>query len=141
MLHVVTCEIDGIYGPCGHVFNSRQEALAFAKAIAETALDQLCDAVPLGEWYDLAGEEVDPYQALKSDDPDLVGDMIGQISDAMKADRSGYVDLADFDDIFELLVGHDVASWCSNSLKVRIAELHRAYSSLLDDLEKEWACE
>jgi hypothetical protein len=138
MLYAVTYELEGIQGPGGYVSRSRSEVLGFAKGIAEVVLDQLGDAVSIEEWYDLNGEEANPRILLQSDDPDQVTDVISQISDAMKAERSGYLDLKEYTNLFELADAEGVESWCSSTLRARLHELRKGYWAVVDELSAEW---
>ncbi len=138
MLYAITYEIEGISGPGGAIKTSQKDIVDLAKPMAETALYQLDDAVSLGEWYNLEGEDTDPRKILYLDDIDEVINIIGQISDAMKADKVGYIDLHEYEDIFQLIEDQDVTSWCSSSLKDSIAKVRKDYFGLVHELSDEW---
>lgn len=138
MLYVVTYEIEGICGPGGSVNTSRDEIIRFAKSMAEIALDQMGDDVSFGEWFDLDGNETDPQKLLQSNDLDEVTNIISQISDAMKSQRAGYLDLWEYSDVFQLIEEHEVIAWCSAALKDQITQVRKAYFALVRDLSDEW---
>lgn len=137
MIYAMTYEIEGICG--GSVNTSQMEIINFAKSMAETALDQLDDAISLGEWFDLSGNETEPMKSLLSGDIDEIQDMIGQISDRLKAKKMGFIDLWEYQDIFQLIEYHDVTSWCSKSLKDHIATARKANCGLVQEFANEWS--
>jgi hypothetical protein len=112
--------------------------MRFAKSMAETALDQMDDAVSVVEWYDLDGNETDPRKLLQSNDLDEVANIISQISDAMKSQRAGYLDLWEYGDVFRLIEEHEVTTWCSEALKDQIAQVQKVYFALVRNLSDEW---
>jgi hypothetical protein len=138
MLYAVTYQIEGICGPGGSVDTSRDEIMRFAKSMAEIALHQMDDAVSVVEWYDLDGNETDPRKLLQSNDLDEVANIISQISDAMKSQRAGYLDLWEYGDIFRLIEEHEVTTWCSEALKDQIAQVQKVYFALVRNLSDEW---
>lgn len=135
MLYLVAYHLDGITNHGGAICTSRSEAVAFAKSMAETALAQ---GVSIDEWYDLEGEEVDPHKALSSDNEDLIVDMIGQVSDALKGSGPDYIDICEYDDLLALIEAQHVIEWCSPATKARIQDFRRAYEELIVDLDREW---
>lgn len=140
MLYAVTYEISGIVGPAGFIDTDRDEVVRFAKSIAEVSLDCLGDRVTVHEWYDLEGEEVrDLRSLLKSGDEKEVLDIIGQISDHMKGQKEGNIDIWEYKDIFELVDEHNVMSWCSKSLNKEIARIRKEYFSLIREISDEWS--
>lgn len=138
MIYSLYFYIDGITGPGGYANESLAEVISFARGMAEVALDHLDDHVNWCEWFDLAGDEANPYDLLHSDDADQLQDILSQISDLMKAKGYGWIDIQTHDDLFCLANHHDVGSWASEKFNHRLKELRKAYSSLIDDLSSEW---
>lgn len=138
MLYAITFEINSIFSPGGSVKTTRAEIIGFAKSMAKLALDQLGDAVSFVEWFDLNGEETSPHKSLQSGDIDEIENIIGQISDTMQVHNLGYIGLWEYEDIFHLIEDQDVISWCSTSLKDRIATARKAYFGLVHELANEW---
>ncbi len=139
MLYTCYFEIDGIVGPSGYVSDSRDEIVEAAKGMGEIALDQMDDATSTYEWYDLSGNAADPRTLLDSDDSDEVLNVVAQISDTLKPRGDGFIDVAEFNDIFELLEWHRVSSWCSAELRDQIKALGTARAEVLHRLSDEWA--
>ena len=139
MLYAVTYELVGISGPGGSVARSEEEVVRFAQSLAEVALDQLGDAVPFADWYDLEGNDAKPRALLLSSDMEEVRNVITQISDQMKAQGQGYIDFWEYSDIFELVCDQQVELWCTSSLKKRIAEIRKEYYSIVHEISDEWA--
>ena len=138
MLHAVTFKIEGICGPAGYVDTSRDKVIRHAKSIAEVALDQMGDGVSFHEWFDLEGNEAEPFNLLQSADLIEVENIVVQISDAMKGEGSGCIDVHEYSDLFQLIEDQNFDSWCSASLKDRITEVKRAYFSLIQAISDEW---
>lgn len=138
MIYAVYCELEGIMSPGGVVKLDREEVTIYAKSMASIGLDLLDDTVNLVEWYDLNGEETDPYKMLQSDNLDEVENIIVQISDEMKTGNVGCIDLRKYEDIFEFIEDQNVNSWCSKSIKDRIYDLKKEYFSIINDISDEW---
>ena len=138
MIYAVTYEIVGITGQEGAVDVSRERILEFAKNMAQVALDHLGDSVNFVDWYDLNGDEIETNALLTSADADELTDSISQISDELKCQREGWIDLWEYSDLFELVKEHYVEEWCSQQMKQRIADVRREYYGLVYDLSEEW---
>lgn len=138
MLYAVIYEIEGITLPSGYVNTSRDEVIRVAKSIAEMALDQMGDAISLYDWYDSDGNEAEPFKLLQSANLEEVKNIVIQISDDMKGERSGYIDFLEYSDIFELIKEQEVTSWCSASLKEEITQVKKAYFALVHHLSDDW---
>lgn len=138
MIYAVYCELEGIISPGGVVNSKREEVINHAKSMAVIGLDLLDDAVNLVEWYDLNGEETDPYKMLQSDNLDEVENIIVQISDEMKTGNVGCIDLGKYEDLFEFIDSQDVNSWCSGSLKAGITTLKKEYFGMINKISDEW---
>ena len=59
----------------------------------------------------------------------------------MKVERWGYIDLWEYNDIFQLVEDQHVMSWCSESLKNEIIQLKKTYFALLHSISDEWGNE
>jgi hypothetical protein len=105
--------------------------LALAADIAALALDQMGDAVGLSDWYDLDGNEADPRKLLLTPNADELVNAIEQISDHMKGDKSGYIDLWKYSDVFALIEEQSVEDWSSKRLKNTILECRTNTANLL----------
>src|SRR5664279_3609538 len=124
MLYTVFYQLDGIVGPSGYVAKSQEEIVELARPMAQLALDQMDDYATSCEWYDTNGVDADPRELLESDDIDEVIEIIAQISDTMKPRKGGFIDIAEFNDIIELIEKHNVVSWCSPKLRDQVASVH-----------------
>lgn len=138
MLHSVTYRLDGIYGPGGYVSADRADAIEYAVSLANVALDQLGDYVSVTEWFDCSGNEVNPRDLLGTTDLDEVANMVGQISDTLKGQDMGHLDLLTYDDLFELLAAHHVTEWCSPGLREKISAARTACHDVVVALAEEW---
>lgn len=139
MLYVFVYKIDGIIGPGGTVDTTRGPVVRDAITRSIVALDQLDDAVGVHEWFNLAGEEVDPYSVLRSDDEEEILEVVSQINDLLQAQGLGYLGFDEFDTLSDLIEHHCVLEWCSESLKVELVDLRRRYAALVSALSEEWA--
>jgi len=139
MIYAVTYNIRDIVGPAGYVSENKDEVLAHAVEIAAIALDQMDDAVPLSDWYDLKGDNADPRNTLHATGVDEHRYAIQQISDHLKSENSGFIDLWEYADVFSLIEEHNVETWCSDRLKKAIVECRRNISSLLQTIAEEWS--
>jgi len=138
MLYAITYEIEGICGPGGYVSATRNEALTFAREMAEVALGQLGDGVSCVDWFDFNGEADDPRGILSSNDLDEVAYAVEQINDAMQSQNIGYIGLLEYQDLFHFIEDQNVVSWCSKKLKDRIVSMRNYYSCLTRDIASEW---
>jgi hypothetical protein len=139
MIYALTFEFKGFVDPGGSASSSQDEIIKYARSMAEIALDHFEDALSFDEWCDLNQDPVDPRELLKSDDPDELKNIISQISDALKADRHGYIDLWEYNDLFELIKDHEVPSWCDEPLKSEIATVRKDYFTLMHHISDEWS--
>jgi len=138
MLYAVTYEIEAVWGPGGFVATTREDVVGVAKSIAEIALDQLDDAVNAIDWFDLEGNDADARVLLQSEHIEELVNVISQISEEIMIDESGYICLWEYSDLFELVDGHNVKSWCTESLKMEITRVRKEYFSLVDKISDEW---
>lgn len=140
VLHLVTFNLEGIVGPGGFISETREGVVSFAVPLAETALNQLGDKVNALEWYDLSGSEQNPRELLTFGDHEEAAKVIGQISDYLKADTSGYIDLWAYSSFFDLVREHDVERWCSTNVKLAIKTAREAYAEAIESLSRDWEC-
>ncbi len=138
MLYAVTYKLEGIFGPGGYADTTLDGVIKVAKSMAEIVLDQMDDGVYLHEWFGLDGNENEPRNLLQSDSLEELKNIIQQIGNAMNEGKDGYIDFWEYSDIFELIKEQEVTSWCSESLKDRIARVKKAYFALVNHLSDEW---
>jgi hypothetical protein len=123
----------------GYVSENNDEVLEHAVEIAAIALDQMDDAVAPSNWHDLKGDIADPRNILHATSIDERRNAIRQISDHLKSDNSGFIDLWEYADVLSLIEEHDIESWCSDRLKKAIVECRRNVSSLIHLIAEEWS--
>jgi hypothetical protein len=139
MIYAVTYKLSDLIGPAGYVSENKDEVLAHAVEIAAIALDQMDDAVALSDWYDLKGGNADPRNLLSAASEGERRNTIQQISDHLKSENSGFIDLWEYADVFSLIEEHDVETWCSDRLRKVIFECRKNVSSLLQLIAEEWS--
>lgn len=139
MIYSLHFSLDGVFGPGGAINERRGELVAQAVDIARAAVDVLGDWVADAEWFDASGNESDVLSIFDTEDEDELIAAVAQISDAMKAQRIGFIDLAEHDDLFALIDHHSMVEWVSKAMRDRILKVKRAYRALEGDLSDEWS--
>lgn len=125
-------------GPGGDVSHSESNIIEQAIAHAEMLLEGYWEYVSTDAWEDSQGNEVNPYDTLKSDNTTEAINMIGEINERLKVNSLGCVELSEFNNIIELIEYHKVYSWGSESLRERIESLYEECTSVLGDISDEW---
>jgi len=147
MLHSVIFNLEGVFGPCGDVSSNRSEILDQAVTFARVAADSLGDQLSaLDEELESIAENndggVDPSRSVRdlldsahSEDRERA---VSMISDLLKSQSMGYLDLASHDDLFTLVEDHDLMSWVSPALKARIELARKQNAQLVQEISTEW---
>jgi hypothetical protein len=139
MLYSLHFSIDGIIGPGGEIRERQEELIGQAVVLAKTAVDLLGDWVHDADWFDASGEPSDVLSIFDTEDDDELIAAVGQISDAMKSQRLGFIDFHAHDDLFALIDYHSMLEWISPSMRARILEAKRICNALKADLSFEWS--
>ena len=138
MLYSLHYYLDGISGEGGAIDTNRAAIVDHAASLAKVAVDMLGDWVTVLEWYDAKGEPTDVESLFKTNDEDELEHAVSEVSEAMKGQRLGYIDIHEHDDLFALIKHHRVAEWVQEPLRERIAATKRAYFHLMTDISDEW---
>jgi hypothetical protein len=93
MLHSLYFSIDGVLGPGGSIDARRSEILKQAVSLAKTGLELLGDWANDADWFDGAGLPVDAWSLFETEDEDELQDAVSQVSDAMKTQGTGFIDV------------------------------------------------
>src|SRR5262245_37459833 len=119
MIHSLHFLLDGVAGPGGAIDERRGELVAFAVDLARTAVGMLGDWVNDADWFDASGEQSDIHALLASEDEGELVDVVSQVSDAMKGQGMGFIDLEQHDDLFALIDCHYMVEWVSPAVRDR----------------------
>lgn len=138
MIYVVTYNLESVLGPGGFMSESRDEVMTCAVTWARQGLASLDDYVNLAEWYGDDGEPIEGSALWTADDTVIVS-LLDQISDAMRTERHGYVDVFEYPDLFEAVKSHDVEAWASDEALQSIRDARKAYLRAISIVADEWA--
>ena len=138
MIYSLCYSLDGIYGPGGGIYRKRREAVACAVDLSKTALDTLADWVHDADWFDASGDLTDASSLFATEGEDELANAISQVSDAMKGQGIGFIDIVAHDNLFALIDHHHMDTWLSAQLCTRIKDVKSAYDTLESDISDEW---
>ena len=138
MIYCVVYENQGVSGPCGNIFLSREEAVVFAKDIAKSMFEKFGDPGAMCEWVNSGGDKIDPFNLQAATEVEEMECFIEQVSDVMKTECEGFVDIFEYEDFFQLCQNQNVEQWCSDKLKEKIRTIRKEYFGLIDQVSCEW---
>jgi len=137
MLYVVTYNIKGIYGPGGTLLRLGMKLSELPGRWRKWLWTKWMTPYPFMSGSILM-EMKDNRESSSVNNLEEVKHIIGQISDTMKSEDFGYIDFWEYGDVFELIEGQQVSSWCSEALENQIAQAKKSYFALLNQLSYEW---
>lgn len=144
MLHSLTYSLEGVYGPSGTIYNDKADLVRHAGQVAKVGADILGDILSAvdSEQDDegcVDSESINVLNLLNSDDETEQEEAISRISDLLKINQMGYIDLHTHDDLFALIEYHDVIEWISPQLRTRIKKIQNLYGALAADISDQWS--
>ncbi|WP_286235598.1 hypothetical protein [Thalassotalea sediminis] len=135
---MATFQILGVCDNAGFVYKSFHEAVMGILPFAETALDHIYEYATANDWFDLDGNSIEAFELLSVKSDLELAHRYRQLDDLMKVNGVGFIQLFEYENVFELIKDQNIEQWCSEKLKCEILELKKSEGRFLYNLEQEW---